>query len=110
MTMRVPAPIVTGPPLRDTIGAPSALRRASVPSRSRTVTTKEIAPGSSRRRSSAFPPAFLISTISTPPVIAGVRAIAQRICASGRPNMSRSAGFALASPGAPCTSRPKPSR
>ena len=41
---------------------------------------------------------------------AGVRAIAQRIRAPGNPNMSRSAGFAFASPGGPWTSSPKPSR
>jgi hypothetical protein len=45
--------------------------------------------------------AFVISTISTPVRIAGGRPICQRSCASGNPNMSRSAGLLSALAGAP---------
>ena len=56
------------------------------------------------------PPAFEISTISTPVRMPAGRPIDQRSCASGRPNMLRSAALASALAGAPCTSRPRPSR
>ena len=106
------APIGTlaGAPVTLMIGVPWAARRASTLSMSRTMTRNVNAPGSCMRRASGLPPASVISTISTPPIVAGTRAMTQRILASGRPNMARSAGFAAASPGGPCTSRPKPSR
>ena len=103
-------PNETGTPPLVTTGAPSCLTRANAASTSRTTTMSVNAPTSWMRRSNGLPPAFLISTISTPVRIAGGRPTDHRICASGRPNMFRSAGFASALAGAPVTSSPMPSR